>query len=321
MAQPSRPAPVLTIVDPARPGPLHETEPRRPPARLRRGEQLLVVALVLLLVAATTTSRQLRAEHRFARQLRELGLQASLSVAGLTARGLPLLVVQVEVLGDPRADVALDAVGADGGWQLNGSTQRLAHGGSETLTFTHAVTCAHPTAPPRTVRVTARLADGRHRVLVLPVGQELVTLDQAAVCGDLDATRALELSSSTVVREGTRTALVVRFTNRGLDDLRVLAVRFPGFALMPRTALPVVLPGRAPGVLRRTPEHVVPVELVARLTSCALAGQALRERVRRGEPDLLEVLVDGRGGKGSAVVDVQGVLAFLDDDWRSRCVR
>jgi hypothetical protein len=316
-------APVVTITDPLHPAPLRDVAaaPPRGAAWLRPLERALVTVLVLLLVAATTSAGRLRADQRQQQRLTGLALGASLVSGQLAMWSGPQLAVDLVLRGDDHTDITLSDLAADGGWHVQGGTpDLLARGASTALTLTHDVDCAGAVAAPRHLTFTAAVEGVGTRTVRLRVADDVaeVVPSSAPICGDLEAELALSLSTSSVVRERARTVATLQLVNVGLADLRVLEVVYPGIAFRARAGLPLVLPGRGPGPLGTVALVEHPVVFDVRVVDCGVARAAL-DSATQEQPDRVLVLVEGRGRTGSADLDVQGVEAFLEQDWLARC--
>ena len=298
-------APVVTVVDPLHPGrfaPAPEAPVRRP---LRPVERVLATAVVLLLVAGLSSSARLRGQASAARALRALHVSVSAMDVRVRDSRVELLLLAGATRGIRLSDVR------GSGWSLPATTPVPAHDLSG-LTLSHPLDCTTPLEVPRDLTATAD--DGRLRGRVsLEVRSVLPLAERAlhAACGDVDADEALVLVGSSITRGPRETTVGLRLSNLGDQDLRVLRVRYPGFALVSGTDLPLTLPARG--------AQVRDAELRVVLQDCGRARSALDLSKSSFLVDLLEVDVDGRGGPGTARLDVRGVLAYLEAAWQEGC--
>jgi hypothetical protein len=321
-----RPPPVVTIVDPAHPGPIVDlhAEPeasRRTP--LTAAERLLTLALATLLLAGTATAHTQRAQQHVRDLVAGLRLAAVVTSAG-TSRGpgAPSLVVDVALSSDETADVTLGSVEADHGWQLIGAAPRvLVHGSGASLTFEREMDCRSTVLAPEHLSLQVTVAGARTRTLDVAVAADLMGVgsESASLCGDLDAVESLVVLSSSVTSFGNHSAIAAGLANIGVQSLTVQDVRVAGFTFKPSRPLPLVVPGREPGVLR--PERLVvhELDLDARVSSCVIARDALHTSEYLGAPDVIEVFVVGRGTRHLVPVEVRGIEAFLARQWQITC--
>ncbi|MCW2600847.1 MAG: hypothetical protein JWM02_2676 [Frankiales bacterium] len=321
----ARPAPVVTIVDPAHPGPLVEVA--NEPAGVRSGlsvvERLLSLAVVVLLVAGTGAVRELQ-DRRHLRQLVE-GLRLAAVVTSLEPAGgrAPQgLLLDVAVSSDRPPDVTLDQAQADRGWVVVGmAPSRLEPGSPASLLLERDIDCSSRVLAPESLTLQVTVSGARPRTLELPLGGDIagVALDTAYFCGNLDAVQSLVVISSSVTFLGTRGLVVARLADVAVADLVVEAVNVRGFTFRPSRPLPLRLQGRAPGALRRERLASRELTLDARVTDCGAARVVLDAAERSDTPDEVDVLVRGRGGRGLAPLDIRGVEAFLANLWQITC--
>lgn len=298
-------APVVTVVDPLHPGRFEAPPPtpvRRP---LRPVERVLATAVALLLVAGLSSSARLKDQRSQDRALRTLRVSASAVDAQVRDSRVELVLLA----GATRRVTVSDVRGS--GWSLPRASELPAQDLTG-LTIQHPLDCTRPLEVPHDLTVTAD--DGRLRGRVgVEVRGVLPLAERAlhAACGDVDADEALVLVGSSIVRGPQETTVGLRLSNAGTQEVRVLRVRYPGFALVSGTDLPATLPGRN--------ATVQDAELRVVLRDCGEARAAL-DLSRSSYPvDLLEVDVDGRGGPGTARLDVRGVVAYLEQAWQEGC--
>ena len=225
----------------------------------------------------------------------------------------------LDVVLSARRTVAVGAgsVRADQGWQSDGSDPAVI-GPESHMRLRHEITCDARVLPPRLLSLNVVLPGGdRRRLPVKIIGSSVI--DTTSFCGDLDATRSLFLVSSSVTALGVHTSVQVELADVGLQGLAVDALQFTGFALRPQLPLPVELSGRDPGVLDRHRLRSLRVTLDAQVVDCPVARQALDAAERGGSPDVVQVVVVGRGGRGLAPLTVRGIEAFLAKQWRLVC--
>lgn len=304
MGQPL-PGPVVTIVDPHHPGLVRALPPdpvvRRRPWRAR--ERGLAAAVAVLLVAGLSTSARLRKERAL------LDIQVTGSAVDAQVLGD---VVELVVLAGTTRDVTLTD-GSGGGWSLAGP-DRLRRRDLTGVSLTRRLTCDRPLEPPDVLDAAAAEGDvtGRVQLRVRTVWP-LVRQALRAACGDLDADEALVLDGSSIARGPRETTVGLRLSNTGRTPVRVVRVRYPGFALADGATLPVTLAARgARGALSFA-------ELRVLLRDCGAARAALDTSRQSTQVDLLEADVDGRGGRGTTRLDVRGVLVYLEQAWEEAC--
>ncbi len=326
MTPPERSAPLITITDPSRP--LRWTEPvpagvvtHRPSVPwLRPPERLVLLALTLLLVSGFTSTGRIQQEQRLSQRLADVDLNAVL--AGGTVSGRAELTARLLLFARSAEDVALSGLAVDNGWQVSAMAPSTVAGGSlVTVSVTHDIDCGVPLKAPSRLQLVAGVPGGGSRSFALGIDRPVpgVLPEAARLCGDVDADQAVVLTSSSIVRAPGATFVEVRLANRGVDPVRVVGAVYPGFDLRPVATLPLTLTGRVPGLIEVASLPSRPVRFGVRVTDCADARVAMDGAARSDPVDLVELLVDGRGGAGSTRVDVQGVLAYLETAWAQAC--
>jgi hypothetical protein len=315
-------------VDPAHPGPLVDVQATPTDmisTRLTTAERLVCLALAGLLLAGTAAAHAQRAQHRLSDLVNGLRLAAAVTSSGPSrGPGAPGLVVEVTLSSDNTADVRLGSVVADNGWLLIGAAPRiLVHGSGTNLTFERELDCTATVPAPGRLSLQVTVAGASTRTLQVAVADDVagVAPESAALCGDLDAVESLVVLSSSVMTVRNHSAIGAGLANIGLEKLVVSDVRFGGFTFRPTRPLPLVLPGRAPGVLRL--EHLAThqLRLDARVANCALAQDSLHTAEYLGAPDVIEFVVSGRGSRRVVSLEVRGVEAFLARQWHVTCHR
>lgn len=307
----TRPAPVVTVVDPRRStAPVEVLEPAERTPLLRPRERLLVVGLALLLLAGLTSTGRVRQQLVQQRQLAALDLRATLG-GGVANQGGSVTARVLLFAGDGTS-VDVSGVSADNGWAPVGSAvTSVADGSLAVLAITHELTCQEEVRRPTRLSLTARVPSGGSRPLQLPIALPVEGVIQAVreICGDVDASDAVLFTAGGLLRRGARTELDLQLANRGLDAVRVLGARYPGFAV---TGRGLSLTGRRAGLLDVSDLPAGMLALSASVADCALADDAIDRAGATDRPDQLVLEVDGRGGRALAYVDVPGLLAYLE---------
>lgn len=294
--------PPVTVVDPRADG------LTAPAAARERGwsrpQRALALAAATVLVVALVAARHLQsgAAARWT---------AAATGTGVVLDGPALLRLDLVVAGRGHELPEVDGLRADGGWQLLGPPpSRL--GSGTVLSLVHPTGCGRPLAAPR--HLTLRTTGGGSLLVPVRVRRPLDGCDPLR---GADAVRAV--TSSLVSGSPASRQLTVRL---GLVDLStravtLSAVRYDGFSFTARRPLPMTLPGRDPDrplELARLPVSDLVVTAVVR--DCPTARRALDEVARHGDPDALEVVLDGRPARLRA----RGIAAYLDLQWRATCV-
>ena len=292
--------PPVTITDP-RAGPPLPPAPR-PRWVTRARAQALLTAVVLLVALASA------------------GHLGAGKASGLVARssgydvflGSPAVVrLEVVLHGDPLLVLNVGDLRPDAGWTVaEPLLPALADG--VRLRLVHPVVCeAHQQLPSRVLLDTA---DGR--TLRIPV--QLRPADHAvSLCDPLTGPAAVRVVTSTLTT-GARTLVRLGIVDASTRPVTLSAVAFPGFSFAATRPLPLVLGGRDRHralSLRELP--VSRLDLIAAVTACSRAEQALRVAAAARTPNLLSTTLAGR----PASLDVPGLEAYLDVQWRATCVR
>lgn len=305
-----QPAPVVTIVDPARPGPPPRDEPSY--RRSSRAERLLGVAIAAVLVAGLNSTGAVREQARLGR----LSVTAVLGGAVNEGSGLS---ARLRLVVDGAAQVI--AVRADNGWRTVGAPVFSAGDDSRSSQLlARDVDCTGTVQAPSTVTVTAQAPSGARRTVVAQV-REAEGVERAArtLCGDVDAAGALLVAGTGLLRTESGTRLELRLLNLSTAPLTVVSVGYPGVGMLPAGPLPLVLPGRAAGRLDLRDLQPQLLLLTSRIEDCDAMHAALDAGQRDLPPDLLDVRLDGRGGPVRSRVEVPGLHAYLKADEIASC--
>lgn len=324
MAEEQRPTPVVTIVDPACPAPVHDVlDP--PVRRLSNLERGLVAAVVLLLLAGASSVQHLQHERRLERVATHLQLAAALSRLAPPARfSRPVFGYVATVTGDPRTDVQLRDLRVDGGWHVTSRSLTLVQDATTEVTLSHDIDCSAVVPPPTTLTLRTTVPGDRTRdtkVVIDPGDPELLGTDQAPYCGEVEPGAALLIVAADLSRLGVRVTVTVELANLSVHDLVVTDVTFPGFTFRPSRPLPLPLPARAAGVLRFDELVSHPLMLEATVSSCGLARAALDTAEQSGQPDLVTFFVRNAGNDvvEESPRDVRGIESYLEARWASSC--
>lgn len=312
MAEARRPPPVVTIVDPRRPRPLPDAvvapEPSRVHLPLRRDERLLAALALLLLLVGGSRASALRTDARLHSRL------ASLRAAAVPTGGGPVLgttsfmVLELVIAGARDEALPLRGFRVDGGWRVTAAEPR-AFGVGQRLFLRHSIDCRRPMVPPHQLSFDVAIGSAQRTLLVPlrgPVDRRVT--DLAEVCGQLGPAGALLVAASSGPEP-----VAVELVNRGLDDLVVEQLRVDGFSLRASRALPLLLPGRAPGVLR------FPSLVRTRLLLGATVTDCPRARLRLLRPGPVGALVRGRTGRVQVDLGVPEVEGLLRRAWSAAC--
>jgi hypothetical protein len=260
----------------------------------------VALAAVGVLVVGLVTARHLRALTS------DSGLRAAWVSTEVLLEAPALLRLDLVLAGE-RELVGIRRLSADGGWALLGPLPSRIGTGA-VLSVTHPVGCERRVSAPR--RLTLRTAEGRS--LVVPVRVRGL-LD---LCDPLQGPDAVRVVSSSLTN-GRATMVRLGLVDISTRPVRLSAIAFDGFAFTAHRPMPITLPGRdrhrSLDVERLAVTELV---LVASVQQCAAARHALDEVVYRTDPDRLGAVLDGRIGD----LQVRGISAYLDLQWRATCV-
>jgi hypothetical protein len=291
--------PPVTITDPrAAPAPL-----AAPTSPWTRAERVLATAASALLVVALASA------HHLSPGTPDGGLSADAVSVGVTLDRPAVLTVDVVLRGDTDAVHDVRAIHPDGGWVLVGQVPGRVGGGVR-LSVSHPVVCdVHVTVPSR-----LRL-DVPGRSLEVRVRARHGT--RLSPCDPLRGGAAVHVLTSSLTR-GRRTAVSLGLGNVSTRPVTLASVSFGGFSFASTRPLPVLLPGRDRSRPLDLGElDVVALDLVADVQQCGIARHALDGARTSRTPDRLATVVDGR----AAAVEVRGLVAYLELQWRATCVR
>jgi hypothetical protein len=312
----TRPAPVVTIVDPQHPGPVRDllvTE-APPPVRLplRPRERLLAAALLVLLLVAFDRARTLRTSQREAARLAGLHLVAQVTAGGPVLGRDSFMSLELAIDGTGDAALPVRRFHVDHGWRPTG-TDPLAFGTDQRIFLRHGLDCDRRIELPE--RLTLRVVvGGSERSLVVPVAAppDGLVAGSAEVCGHVPLQQSLLLVSSS-----GQEPLVLELANAGLEELTVDGLSADGFSFRGTRPLPLELAGRAPGVLRFRSLERYPLQLLAAVTDCARAQRSLLRGA--GRAGLVHAAVHRDGEHVTTVLTGQGVEVLLVQKWVAAC--
>jgi hypothetical protein len=317
----------VTITDPLHAArlPVVTSGPSAPPpdrTPWTPAERLLALLVLLLLLVAFGVARDLRTARSVRSIVAGLQLRASTATSVTTfAGGSSWVLLDLDLAADPRHDLRIRSVTADHGWDVVDSAPATLYAGATVgVTVRRALVCVAPLPRPQHLTLVLGFAGDRRRTVAVPVtstgSRDLAQSDY--LCGRLDAARSLELTSTSRTTHAGRSAMELHLADRGLSDLVVHDLRFPGFSFRASSPLPLALAGRAPGPLQEgLPSR--PLQVQAAVSDCATAGRALEAAVHAGTPDQVQAVVSGQGGGGLAPLVVSGLTSYLDQQWRARC--
>lgn len=216
--------------------------------------------------------------------------------------GSPSVVrVQLELRAEPPRQMRLGNLVVGRGWQLGGRIPPV-------LAGRVLVTVVHPLRCPDGLPDWVELDPVHGRSLRVRLRRS-PALD---LCDPLRGAEAVHVLTSS----RSHTALRLGLVDVSTRPVTLSAISFPGFSFT--ASLPLALPGRDSSQildLRQLP--VRQLQVVASVTSCSAARQALAHAGQTGTPDELVADLDGRTG----ALEVQGLETYLERQWRATCVR
>ncbi|MCU1624436.1 MAG: hypothetical protein JWL79_3281 [Frankiales bacterium] len=288
--------PAVTVIDP-------HAGPVLPAAvRPRWGATERTVALVaaVVLLAGLVSAGHLRTGTA------DGGLSAT-SRGSKAQLGRPSALVLDLVVTGPPVEVRL--VRPDRGWVLVDRAPTVV-GAATDVVVSHTVVCDRPVPPPSRLQLVT--IDGRR--LGVPVHVAKGDLFRST-CDPWQGAQAMRLVTSSLTR-AARTRVQLGLVDVSTRPLTLDQVRYGGFAFA--ADLPVRLAGRdSRGPLDLDRLTVTDLTLVTTVQECGAARRALDAATANGTPDRLPATVDG----APADLEVRGLEAYLELQWRATCVR
>lgn len=286
----------VTVVDPLHPYQAQGTT-RSP---WSRQERLLAVVIGLVLLVGVVATRTLRAAASFGTTATPINVTTVIGERGS-------IQVDLAFTTDGTVPLRVRSITADRGWTAVRLPPQTGNG--IPFSLQHDVTCSGQLRLPSRLRVAV---DGSP--LLVPVRAGSVRLPDS--CDPFPS--PLHAVSTSVVREGDRAEVSVELVNVSTHDVAVTGIRAGGFSFTGTAPLPVRLPGRSrngPLVVAELDAQLLRV--VADVTQCGEVRAGLDNAVGSGHPDLLAVQVAGKEQQ----VEVPGIEAYLEQQWRAACVR
>jgi hypothetical protein len=261
MARGSAPAPpVVTITNPAAPGPLRDVAPLEPPRRLtpeQRRWAWLTAAILGLVSVAVHSAGALRDGHRRDRQALAEVMVAP--VSDVEHPGALTLLNQ----GRHAVSVLSVRLGVDGYPVLSARPNSLAPGSPDVVVFTVPSTCPRVTVvrPDAAVELRVRTYRGGTTTVRLPDQSDNGFVATAlAQCGRFPPAFSLELQGVTASRAGRDLEVGLILTNRAPDVRTLQSFTANGGLLVVRDS-PTRFVGRSSAI----------ASLVLRVTDCGAA--------------------------------------------------
>jgi hypothetical protein len=322
VADAKRPAPVVTIVDPTRPGDLVDvlgTPDERP--GISAVQAILAAILLVLGVGIPAAVVQTQDRHR-EQQRAKVALQRSTFALELFGVASNHRVALVFALGGSGRVVGTDVQG--GAWRAVGSSltiDRLSARGAA-VSLSTPVNCTGEIVPPTAARAVLELK-GQRRTVDLLAGTEVAAIVRNTAqeaCGQVAASKALLVQASASRTVGETVELDVRLTNRSVHDVRIAAFTVDGVGVTVDRQLPLLLPKRMEGarfVLDTGPAQMQTVHLVLQIRECLAIGQVLSGNVGQGL--VVQVSVSGVGGQAFTSASSSGLQQQITALIRQHC--
>lgn len=288
--------PTVTVVDPHA-GPVAPAAPR---PRWAATERAVALGAAAVLLAGLVSAGHVRTG-------RAAGGLSAASRGSKAQLGRPsALVLDLVVTGPP---VEVRSVLPDRGWVLVGRAPTVV-GVATDVVVSHPVVCDGPVPPPSRLQLVT--VDGRPLGVPVHVGARHRF---RSTCDPWQGAQAMRLVTSSLTR-AVRTRVQLGLVDVSTRPLTLDQVRYGGFTFS--AGLPARLPGRdSRGPLDLDQLAVTDLTLFTTVRACGAARRALDAATASGTPDRLPATVDG----ASAGLEVRGLEAYLELQWRATCVR